>query len=149
MYILIVEDDHLQAELLIETFRDESDLASALINRISTEREFRERFEEIAHNPPDVIIMDVMLRWADPTPDTIEPPPEIKMDGFHRAGLRNEKQLAGDPRTRDIPVVLYTILEAADLEGMAERPTVYYQPKDSEYGPLVQTIRSLVRRKVS
>jgi CheY-like chemotaxis protein len=144
--ILIVEDDYLQVDLIETALRKEPDFSptKATIDRISTEKQFHTRFEGIKNNPPDIIIMDVMLRWDDPAPNMEPPPLEIKREGFYRAGLRNEKKLASEEKTRDIPVILYTLLKDIDLEGMPERSKVKYLPKDSSLDPLVQLVRSLI-----
>lgn len=144
--ILIVEDDYLQAELIENALRREPEFTqdAAEIERLSTEKQFHLQFEAMASNPPDVIVMDVMLRWDDPAPNMEPPPPEIKKEGFYRAGLRNERMLTQDPRTSNIPVVLYTLIADIDLEGIPGRPGVSYLPKDSRLDPLVQLIRSLI-----
>ena len=64
MYILIVDDDYLQVDLIAEALRKDPNCSLAQIRRISTESEFQTFFEKIAGNPPYVIIMDVMLRWV-------------------------------------------------------------------------------------
>lgn len=144
MYILIVEDDYSQAELIEDAFRKDPYFAQAEFDRISTESHFRMRFDEIARNPPDVIILDVMLRWADPAPDMEPPPAEVRSEGFWRAGIRNAKLLAQDPRTKDIPSVLYTISEDVDIKGMGWEPKPHYLAKDSALDPLVHLVRSLL-----
>ena len=153
MHILIVEDDYQQAELIENALRQEPDFAPLTTERVSTESGFRAAFEGFAARPPDVVIMDVMLRWADPAPGLDPPPPEIKKEGFHRAGLRNERLLAADPRTRAVPVVLYTVLGGitaggGGAHGASDSRRVHYLPKDSTLKPLVDTIRELVRGKV-
>ena len=145
MHILIIEDDYLQADLIEEALRQEPVISLATIERISTESQFHAEFERIAKNPPDVIIMDVMLRWADPSPNMEQPSAEIIKEGIGRAGLRNEKLLNQDPRTRGIPVIIYTILEDIDLE-MTGRPRVNYLAKDSRLEPLVQMTLTLGNR---
>lgn len=147
MYILIVEDDYLQAELIEEALRQEAALAPLEFERLSTESQFNERFEKLAANPPDLIIMDIMLRWTDPAPDMKAPPSDIEKDGYYRAGLRIEKLLAQDPRTRSVPIILYTILEDIDLEVELKEERLHYLPKDSKLGPLVEKIRSLIENK--
>lgn len=147
MYILIVEDDYRQAELIEDSFRKDPYFASARFHRISTESDFRARFEEIAGDPPDAVILDVMLRWADPVPNMKPPPPEVEKDGFWRAGLRNAKMLAKDPRTKGVHRILYTISEDVDLEEMDEETKPHYLAKDSALDPLVELVRSLVDGK--
>ena len=108
--ILLVEDDFMQAEGLMERIKDQLGVESDLI---STELGFQTRFEEIAQDPPVLIIMDVMLRWADPQP-VIQRPPD-GYDGFHRAGIRCLKMLRSDPRTKELPVILHSVLEESDV----------------------------------
>ena len=145
MNILLVEDDHLQVEFLSRELQNS--FSEALIRVISTESEFRLRFEEISQSPPDVIVLDVMVRWADATPDIDVPPEDVCRDGFYTAGLRCEELLARDPQTNHIPVILYTVLEPTDLHGEIEkrRDNVVILTKAPEIDPLVELIRELTR----
>src|SRR5262245_16243553 len=133
MYILIVEDDHSQAELIEEALQKEADLNSTIyeIRRVSTESQFRDQLNDIAERNPDVIVMDVMLRWTDPAPDMKAPPDDILKEGCFRAGVRNAWLLAGNESTKRIPVILYTMLEKIDLGDTSELLEVTYLPKDS------------------
>lgn len=146
MYILLVEDDPLQVELIDEFLKDDSAFPDADVKRISTESEFRSKFEDIATNNPDIIILDIMLRWADPAPDFQLPPDEIAEEGFYRAGLRCEKLLGQDSRTNEIPVILYTILGNGDLKDeLPKRPQTVYLAKDFEPIEIVRQINKLCR----
>jgi len=144
--ILIVEDDHQQVELIEKALNKEPQFANggANIKRLSTERQFVEGFNDIVSNPPHVILMDVMLRWDDPTPDFQLP---TGYQGFYRAGLRNTEILANDQRTRNIPVILYTLLSEDNLKDIPERPNIFYLPKDSTLEPMVQLVRSVITEK--
>lgn len=109
MYILIVEDDPAQfayfKEILIDSF------PNLRLNRIITEKDFRDKMKEIANDRPDVILMDIMLRWTDPAPDMSPPPKEVEKEGFFRAGLRCVNLLAQNNSTKRIPIILYSVLE--------------------------------------
>jgi|SRR5580658_2670312 CheY-like chemotaxis protein len=109
--VLLVEDDSMQADLLIETLANRLKVETGLI---STELEFQSRFEEIAKDPPRVVVMDVMLRWADPQPE-IPPPPGAQT--FHRGGVRCLRMLRQDERTKSIPVIMFTMLEERDVSA--------------------------------
>src|SRR6267154_1778537 len=109
MKILIVEDDHLQAEWIHMSLAQA--FPKAEFNCVRTEAEFRSRFGEIADNRPQVVVMDVMLRWEDPSPEITPRPDYVEAEGFYRAGLRCERMLAQDERTSHVPVILYTVLE--------------------------------------
>lgn len=143
MKILLVEDDHLQVEFLRRELQNS--FSEALIRVVSTESEFRSRFEEISQSPPDVIVLDVMVRWADPSSNIKERPEEVVRDGFYTAGLRCEELLARNPQTNNIPVILYTVLEPTDLHDEIEqrRDNVVVLTKTPEIDPLVELIRDL------
>ncbi len=65
MYLLVIEDDYLQANWIQENLQ--TAFPTARIQRIATELDFRSHLEEIGRDRPTVIIMDVMLRWTDPS----------------------------------------------------------------------------------
>jgi CheY-like chemotaxis protein len=131
MYFLIVEDDKRQFSYIKNGIKQGRYFSESRIERIATEWEFIEKFESIAREKPDVILLDVMLRWTDPGPDMTLPPADIAEEGFFRAGARCEQRLAVDPRTRDIPVIVYSILEKEDFEDeIRPRPEVHYLEKD-------------------
>ena len=103
--ILLVEDDHLQANELRQSL--ESDLG-AEVQTMSTESEFVNGFESLAANPPDFAILDRMLRWASPSRDMPEPPKDSREP--EEAGLRCALRLRADSRTSKIHVILYSVL---------------------------------------
>lgn len=143
MNIILVEDDHLQAEWARLSF--ERYFRSVTVRRISTESEFYENLEKFETSPPDLFVIDVMLRWTDPSPTMQPPPEEVLKDGFYRAGLRCERKLAEQESTRSIPVILYTVLEDIDLHPeLGNLPKhVTYLRKDSDPTPLINQIRRL------
>ena len=96
---------------------------------------------------PDLVIMDVMLRWASPRPGLPAPPDDVVAGGYYRAGLRCARLMLGDGRLRHVPVVLYTILERNDLErdGQTLPPNATYVGKNSEPDVLSRHIRSRLR----
>src|SRR5687768_15064888 len=61
MKFLIVEDDHWQASSLRETLT--SRWPDAEIEIIRTESDFVSRMPSLARDTPDLIFMDVILRW--------------------------------------------------------------------------------------
>jgi CheY-like chemotaxis protein len=150
MHITLVEDDHLQAEWLES--RLDAAFRGVVIKRLNTESDFYEWLNELENNDevnPDLFIIDVMLRWADPSPTIAEPPPDVVDNGFYRAGLRCKDQVMANERTRDVPIILYTVLEELDLEKALEnRPSgVTHLRKDSSAEPLIRMIRKIVGSK--
>ena len=144
MYILVVEDDYLQADWICKKVKQ---VLRTDVKRISTESQFRKQLKNIEKNRPDVIIMDVMLPWTDPSPDIELAPHEVIEEGFYRAGVRCTKLLAANENTKGIPVILYTVLERADLEDqlkeLSSNSRVVHLRKDSDDDRLVELIHEL------
>jgi|ERR1022692_346492 CheY-like chemotaxis protein len=146
--ILSLEDDPLQAEWIRQTI--ESGVAGSKVNHVGTESEFVARFPGIVAAPPTLILMDVMLRWADPSPNIPERPADVKKGGMRRAGLRCCTRLAANPKTRVIPVILYTVLQSSELTELEKEldmvpPNLLYVQKDSNPAELLKNIRELER----
>ncbi len=139
----MVEDDHLQkgpiSDRLSEAFAD------AEIDLIDTEERFRERLIQFRSALPDIIIMDVMLRWASPRPD-VQAPQDVLEGGYYRAGFRCAELLGMDPELARVPVVMYTILEKSDLErdGLQFSPTWSYLRKSADLDMLIRRVKDLL-----
>lgn len=142
--IAIVEDDHLQEGPLAEHL--ELGLPDVEVESLATELDVRRALDGWRTDPPDAVVLDVMLRWADPAPDAPEPPPDVVEGGYYRAGLRCAELLAEDDALRRVPVVLYTILERSDLEreGRALPPNSTYVGKGSDMDAVVRALRRLL-----
>src|SRR5690242_14095860 len=112
--IILLEDDHRQVdssrEKIVSVFPQLS------VEIVNSEYEFRQQLESIATQPPDVIVIDVMLRWTDPAPQMPLRPPDVQREGFYTAGLRCAKLLQHDPRTRRIPLIFYTLVPADEVK---------------------------------
>lgn len=143
MFILLVEDDYLQSDWISSNLKNA--FSPLKLELIATEEEFYACLPEISKEPPNVVIIDVMLRWTDPKRDMPPPPREVMEGGYYRAGLRCQKELAKNALTENIPVILYTVLEKIDLEqeldGLAK--TITYLRKDSDSSSLTERIRQL------
>ena len=143
-FIVILEDDHLQEDLLKD--RLQRAFPAARIKTLVTEQEFRQCLAGFRTDRPAVIVMDVMLRWAFPDPAATAPPADVASGGYQRAGFRCAELLFQDAALCDIPVIYYTILEGGDLEPDTRRlsgSTAYVRKsKDHEY--LVRKVRDIV-----
>ena len=139
--ILSVEDDALQSEWIRQTIATR--FPDARLNQISTEYEFESKFEEIASKPPKLILLDVMLRWTDPAPNMPPRPEEVKQGGIGQAGIRCERRLKADPRTKNIPVILYTVLQTGSLQLPAH---VTHLQKNADPSELLRRISETLQR---
>lgn len=108
--VLLVEDDHFQRRSVETALRD----AGYEVTSVSTESEFRSRFEAIAANPPDVAVLDGMVRWTELSRNMIPSPPEVR-DSPQRAGIRCAAQLARDSRTSSVRIIMYSVWAFEDL----------------------------------
>jgi CheY-like chemotaxis protein len=144
-HFIVVEDDHLQegplADHLAGMYPD------AVVETLATEEHFRAHLPKMRQAIPDLVLMDVMLRWASPRPGMPTPPDDVVAGGYYRAGLRCARLMLGDSRLRRVPVVLYTILERNDLErdGQTLPPNATYVGKNSELDVLSRHIRAHLR----
>ncbi|WP_020390786.1 hypothetical protein [Kribbella catacumbae] len=143
-HIVVVEDDFLQEGPLEEHLQNT--FPAACIETLSTESEFRERLPALREAKPDLVILDVMLRWASPRPDLPEPPPDVIEGDYFRAGLRCAELMAKDDELSSVPVIIYTILERSDLERSGETMPLLgsYVRKSSDLHLLTRRIRELV-----
>lgn len=144
MRVVLVEDDYLQAESISAWLREA--WPHVEIDRIETEYEFRSQLTSLSAHPPDVVIIDVMLRWNNPSLAFDKPPDEIQREGSYRAGLRCVELLKQNVDTERVPVVLYSVLDEADVEAQLSHRTtnVRFLPKSSEPYSLVRLVGSLV-----
>jgi CheY-like chemotaxis protein len=141
MNILLVEDDPLQVEMLEELLRSRDNSVTV----IETELEFVERLDEIEREPPDLFVVDVILRWTDPQPNAQRPPREVIEGGRERAGFRCRARLLERTGTRELPVILYSHLDPSHFERQLQglpNSTLYLQ-KDSDFTPLLDAIQKL------
>jgi len=147
MNVLLLDDDDLEAQAVRDALVQH--FPQVGVDIIRTELEFRERLEAILSAPPDLIILDMMVRWSDEGSKPSTPPNELGDFPSYRSGLRCHRLLAQNERTKNIPTILYTVLERGDIaEELRNMPqNVVYLKKDSDLSSLLRLIRSLVQLK--
>ncbi len=137
MRILIVEDDHLQLTDLRDALR--SHYPQAELIEIRTEQEFRGQIDEIAKNRPDIVILDLMIRWI--------------RRGKAEAGKRGESpQTAGFRCARllaergvRVPIIFLTMLDKKDFESeIPQREGVVIVPKETSFDRVLGQIDKLI-----
>lgn len=141
MRILLVEDDHNQEEAIREAIQEKR-IPGVEVEVIRTELGFRNQLDTIVQNPPNLIILDGMIRWTDPSPEMIEPPSTVRDGGPFLAGRRC-LELIGDKLLK-VPVIFYTILELEDLDGLPLPSNTRYLPKREDPGQLTTMIQEIL-----
>ncbi|HYV91135.1 MAG TPA: hypothetical protein VE978_05105 [Chitinophagales bacterium] len=145
MKILIVEDDYSQADWLVlqitDRFKDYS------IDLIETELEFRTKIKTIEDNPPELILMDIMLRWTNPSPEMVKPPIDIAKSGIFDAGFRCQNLLKQSEKTRNIQIIFYSVLDKDDLESKLKNmpSNVVHLKKEANMAPLFNQMRKALK----
>jgi len=142
--ILVVEDEYLMRDWICGHLRQA--FGNATIDEIPTELDFQKKFEEIAADIPDIVIMDMLLAWTSPRRDLEEPPERVRREGIFTAGLRCKELLDQHDKTRSIPVLFYTVLSGDDLSAHlgGQIKGLTYLQKDSNPEVLIDRIRELV-----
>lgn len=135
--IYIVEDDYFQLEYVSTLLQNEfgSDVE---VRPIQTESEFCRRFEEIAAARPACIVLDILIQWAEATMSDDSRGPGT----FRTAGLRCQRKLREDQRTKNIDVILYTVLDRSDVLDFPQE--VHYLRKDASDERFLELVRTLL-----
>lgn len=115
-FILLIENAFEDAQFFSRTVQEGvSDLLT--VQTIRTEREFHSRFANIAEgSPPLAVFSTCLLPWDSPSPTGLQTPP-LELEGF-TGGIRCLRLLASDPRTANLPLVLYSHLDVKDTCGL-------------------------------
>ncbi len=120
--VLLVDDNAQNLELL-EVYME--DVTEA---RVVTARNGLEALGKVEEESPDLVLLDIMMP---------------KMSGFEVC-----QRLKGDPKTRDIMIVMVTALsETGDVERAAECGTDDYLSKPVDRKALLDLVRNLLSTK--
>jgi len=147
MRLLLVEDDHLEARRVKTALR--TAFPSCDVELISTEHAFRDRFEATVALRPDVVLMDLMLRWTDPSPAMPVVPEDVKNGGHWNAGARCCRMLLSDPRTQNIPIIIYSAVDQRTLDRATQGSpeTVFPIRKDRDEETVIRLLRGVLHSR--
>lgn len=117
---VLIVDDNVQNLELLQAYLEE------LTVDTFTAYDGAEAMESIRRNPPDLILLDIMMP---------------KMSGFEVC-----KKLKADPATADIPIIMITALnETSDIERGVECGTDDFLTKPVNKLELLTRVKSLLR----
>jgi CheY-like chemotaxis protein len=142
--IVVVEDDYQDATWIKDELQAR---LNAQVKVISCERDFVDELPKVGHEKPDIIIFDVMLRWATSS-EALEQemeqgkvPKDVINEGFLKAGLRCVARLKRRDDTKDIPHLVYTGLQGNNFtEEVVHISDVI--TKSDDISPLITAVRN-------
>ena len=133
MRVLLIEDDSIQAKRLASVIQKKFGVA---VDRIATELEFQQKLPEIQDGFYAVALVDMMLRWTDPSPDMVPPPQEVINEGFFYGGLRCRKALLA----KNIESIIFTVFGSDTLPELKNEGIVFVQ-KGPSYQPVLKRLK--------
>ena len=136
MKVLVLEDDQFQAH---DIKRYLSSTFNCDVICIATELSFKRKLESGELDHCNVAVVDMMLRWTDPSPDMELPPGDVLKSGRYSAGVRCCAAL----KLKNIPCVIYTALDVDTVSVLAQQKYPIVN-KSVGYDALTEEIRQLL-----
>lgn len=137
---VVLEDDWQQAESIKEWL--ESEFSDAKVSVIDTAKKFQRMLPDFKKTPPDVFILDMMVRYTDPDDEELRT--DNDQDDFLTAGARCHEELRRlglEGRSLIYSVTDKDDLAMAKLEYLAD---IHIQ-KGGDKATLLDAIRKLTR----
>jgi hypothetical protein len=144
----MVDDKRVFSEMVINRIAKEFPSLKDRIELISTEKVFRDRLQSNDLNF-DLVILDVMVHWAEQYEDVVLPDPSLVKGGFFRAGIRCFVELRKRERFAKVPIVIHSAkdrdtvrdeLNQALEENGLPREDVRIFEKTGDVKPLLEAI---------
>lgn len=147
MKVLLVEDDHLQAACIRSTLEKHFTVPEIVL--LSTVRDFHNALPTIAALPPDIIILDVLLRYDTPEGAVRlvrDESDAAARDYFYRSGLECLEAILTTPATAATPTILYSVLSREEIWNASSQlpPHIRCLEKGADDARLVRQIRSML-----
>ena len=138
--VLIIEDDKIQADELKRRLEQ----AGFKVRHISTELQFQKFVKEPGVATYDIAVVDMMLRWTDPSPEMEMPSDEILAEGFYVAGLRCSRTL----KQHGVRALIFTALDPARVP-LAKGEDFPVINKSRGYDALIEILQSQTKPRSS
>jgi CheY-like chemotaxis protein len=138
MKILIVEDDPDDRAWIRRVLDEHFEVDR--FEEIDGESKFNERFEALAQAPPELVILDLMLKWKSVALLSDEER-GTSPGNFAEAGFRCHQRLRNDPRTSRVPVLLWTVVDTRPAQLPSDAVFVH---KTHDASCLLRVVRSMV-----
>jgi CheY-like chemotaxis protein len=143
--ILMIEDNFTTGQPLL----DRIEVVFGKQRWLKSESDFRLAFDELTSKPPQVAVIDVMLKWDIPRREEEKRRQPADAQPMHEAGLRCARMLLTNPATQRIAIILYSNIDREDLSEHVKRlpGNVSYLQKVPDPDTLIDAIRSVVAAK--
>jgi len=123
--ILILEDDATMSDWLQESIERDFVNMNPEVEVLESESEFVlqwvPQFEKSPKHPPDVIVIDIMLKWTSPARNQPPRPLDAIKGGYVRGGLRCFDLIRNHHLLSRSHVILLTILTKNDLDNVLSK----------------------------
>ncbi len=105
------------------------------VKTISTESEFRQAIDTLSDSDrPSLIILEQIVKWAEPAPNVPKMPHEVWEGGYENAGIRCYEYLRkSEGRNEHIPVIIFSTYEPDKFRGILHEKGIKEDPKDIQY----------------
>jgi DNA-binding NarL/FixJ family response regulator len=137
---LLLEDNWQHAETLKVWL--EAEFLGADVRVMDTAKEFQHGLDAIAADPPDVIILDMMVRYTDA--DDADSITGSKDEDFFTAGARCYDLLAS--RNLAARAILYSVIDKDDLRKELAHLVKAHVQKREDKGDLLAKIKCLLKQ---
>lgn len=142
--IVVLQDDHIDREDISKLLKKEFSRFNVLM--LGTEAEFHSVFPQLVAAPPSLALLDMRVKWTNPAPEMPTPPPEVLAGTGRESGARCWKMLRGHPRTANVPVIFYTVIDERYNAGEAAvaDPLVKFVEKDVHDRDVIAAMRGFL-----
>jgi len=115
---------------------------------LNSESEFEKYWHLVEAEPPDVVVLDVMMAWAHPSKEKTPIPPG-GVPNLYTAGIRCAQKIVKSEKTRNVKIVFYTLVPEEDVreplkELLEKRPDMIYLQKPFDIGSVVGKVVQLI-----
>jgi CheY-like chemotaxis protein len=143
MRVVLVEDDYLEAGQIRDVLNEQ--YARVDLVEYATELDFVAALPTLGENPPDLVIMDVMLPRQRASTNVVAPPEERRGEPL-RSGIRLLAKLQQSAKLRGVPVIIHSALPWQDLEtDLFNRPDhVIFVQKSATSSQLMVVVRAVL-----
>lgn len=139
--ILVVEDDPRQVQSLTDAIAQAFPGCEIVVR--NTESQLYEFVDSGPFDNCAVVVLDVMLPWAKPSPRIPSPPPSVIKEGIFWAGRRCIRKIR--ERDPNKPIIVYSARDPS-LAGITDEKEISILQKQVAIDPVIEKLRAILDR---